>query len=154
MVMLYLIRELTENYGEHEDNLELIKFVIIPVVNVDGYQYSFDSERLWRKTRTINEGSDCIGVDGNRNYDHKWEEGNFDVRSYRNTLGKRRLYSLFILCFTFQPCSIIFSGTAPFSEPETRNVRNVIENNTPKIAVYISTHTYGNLLLYPFSSTT
>jgi Zinc carboxypeptidase len=48
----------------------------------DGYQYTFDAERLWRKNLRDNDGSGSItandGVDPNRNYAEHWgydEEG-------------------------------------------------------------------------------
>ena len=58
-----------------------------PVVNVDGYDYTFLSKgtRLWRKTLADNNGDDQItnvdGVDPNRNWAEKWrydEEGAHD----------------------------------------------------------------------------
>ena len=53
-------------------------FIIVPVINVDGYEYTWSSDRLWRKNRkpysqskfAISEMPDrCNGVDLNRNYD-------------------------------------------------------------------------------------
>ena len=52
------------------------------MVNPDGYQYTFDAERLWRKNLRDVNGDGVIevgdGVDINRNYPEKWnydEEG-------------------------------------------------------------------------------
>ena len=42
---------------------------ILPVWNVDGYVYTHEKNRLWRKTRKPNLNSTCIGVDPNRNWD-------------------------------------------------------------------------------------
>ncbi|XP_068574574.1 carboxypeptidase A1-like [Cebidichthys violaceus] len=39
------------------------------VTNPDGYYYSHNSNRMWRKTRKPNPGSSCVGVDPNRNWD-------------------------------------------------------------------------------------
>ncbi|KAF3855259.1 hypothetical protein F7725_023314 [Dissostichus mawsoni] len=39
------------------------------VTNPDGYYFSHTSNRMWRKTRKPNPGSNCIGVDPNRNWD-------------------------------------------------------------------------------------
>ena len=37
--------------------------------NPDGYEYSIDGDRMWRKTRTRIVGSQCVGIDPNRNFD-------------------------------------------------------------------------------------
>ena len=44
--------------------LILIRY-ILPVANPDGYEYT-KTDRFWRKTRSPNEGSICIGTDPNR----------------------------------------------------------------------------------------
>lgn len=134
MVILNLIRELTENYQEHEEMLELVRFFIVPLVNPDGFHRSHVEDRLWRKNMRgydeVNPDA-CFGVDCNRNYDHKWEEGN-----------------------SVDMCSIIYAGESAFSETETQNIRDLVEGNAPRIILYISTHTYGNFMMYPFSSST
>ena len=74
----------------------------LPVVNPDGYQYTFDHERLWRKNLRDNDGDGQItnldGVDINRNYPEHWgyddEGSNTEISSetYRGTaagLGAR-----------------------------------------------------------------
>ena len=52
----------------------------MPVANPDGYQYTFDVERLWRKNLRDNNGDGQItvgdGVDLNRNYDERWNYDN------------------------------------------------------------------------------
>lgn len=37
--------------------------------NPDGYEYSIDVDRMWRKTRTRIAGSQCRGIDPNRNFE-------------------------------------------------------------------------------------
>eukprot|EP00063_Salmo_salar_P006300 XP_013981135.1 PREDICTED: carboxypeptidase A1-like isoform X2 [Salmo salar] len=37
------------------------------VTNPDGYYYTHNSNRMWRKTRKPNPGSSCVGTDPNRN---------------------------------------------------------------------------------------
>jgi murein tripeptide amidase MpaA len=61
-------------------------FVI--VANPDGYQYTFDVERLWRKNLRDNDGNGQVstvdGVDPNRNFDEHWnydEEGSSSIFS-------------------------------------------------------------------------
>lgn len=101
MVIMHLIKELTENYEEHEEMLELVRFFIVPIVNPDGYQYTHDTDRLWRKNlRGYEEGVEegCFGVDCNRNYDHKWEEGETeDVRKRRHLPPESSFHSSSLL---------------------------------------------------------
>jgi len=50
--------------------LDEAEFVIIPVLNVDGYVYTWTNDRLWRKNRRPPPaGGTCYGIDLNRNYD-------------------------------------------------------------------------------------
>ena len=69
----------------------------MPVANPDGYQYTFDTERLWRKNLHDNDGDGAItnadGVDLNRNYDINWghdDEGSSSQVSSETYRGRRR----------------------------------------------------------------
>ena len=42
---------------------------IVPVLNPDGYEYTFTGDRMWRKTRKPSPGNRCPGADPNRNWD-------------------------------------------------------------------------------------
>ena len=54
--------------------------VVHHLANPDGYQYTFDHERLWRKNLRDNNGDGQIaagdGVDPNRNFDEHWDYDN------------------------------------------------------------------------------
>jgi len=41
------------------------KFIIVPVLNVDGFVYTHTTNRLWRKTRSP-QAQNCFGADPNR----------------------------------------------------------------------------------------
>ena len=45
---------------------ERYQFIIIPSLNVDGYVFTHTHQRLWRKTRSRQYGTNCIGADPNR----------------------------------------------------------------------------------------
>ncbi|XP_015771629.1 PREDICTED: carboxypeptidase A1-like [Acropora digitifera] len=60
--------------------VDKMDWVIMPVLNVDGYEYTFNRNRMWRKTRSPNRGSLCMGTDPNRNWNFKWA-GNLDSMS-------------------------------------------------------------------------
>ncbi|KAL3859593.1 hypothetical protein ACJMK2_009807 [Sinanodonta woodiana] len=116
-------------------------FYIIPVLNPDGYEFSRTNDRLWRKNRRINKDNgaeNCIGVDLNRNFDYQWDPKNGGSNN---------------------PCSILYSGTHPNSEPETVALANFthslkgVDNGGPVLA-YLTFHSYGQYWLYPWGYTT
>ena len=77
---LYTLKSLADEATKDVDGI-LFKatFVIINMLNPDGYEYSLTSESLWRKTKKpsiLVKG--CFGVDGNRNYDVHWNEGELE----------------------------------------------------------------------------
>jgi Zinc carboxypeptidase len=101
------------------------------VHNPDGYQYTFDTERLWRKNLRDNDGNGTInnndGVDPNRNYAEHW---NYDDE------GSSSLFP-----------SQTYRGPAPESEAETKAMVSLFDKVHFRFA--ISYHSFGPLLLYP-----
>ena len=81
----------------------------MPVVNPDGYDYTFTSPatRLWRKNLRDNNGDGVItnvdGVDTNRNWPTKW---NYDLEGASD-----------------DPADETYHGPAPASEPEVKALR-------------------------------
>jgi hypothetical protein len=100
---------------------------VVPVVNPDGYQYTFDVERLWRKNRRPN-GDGSFGVDLNRNYPAFWG---------RDDIGSNPF-----------PGAETYRGAGPGSEPETDAVIQFHSAHPPDVAV--SYHSYTGLILYPY----
>lgn len=49
-----------------------------------------------------------------------------------------------------QYCGETHSGQAPFSEPETIAIRSILNRYRDNIKVYLSFHSYGNYVLYPW----
>jgi murein tripeptide amidase MpaA len=125
-----LVYEYDTNPTIH-DILDTVEVVVIPVINPDGYVYSWSTDRYWRKNRhTPPSGSSCYGVDMNRNYDAGWGgEGS-----------------------SSSPCSDIYCGTAAFSEPETQAYRDFVNAN-PRIVSGISYHANAELILSPYGYT-
>jgi hypothetical protein len=103
----------------------------VPMVNPDGYQYTFDGDRLWRKNLRDNDGDGQItnndGVDLNRNLPLRW---NYDEEGSSS-----------------QFASATYRGPAPASEPETQ--ANMAVFDLADIRFAVSYHSYGDLLLYP-----
>ncbi|XP_072163785.1 carboxypeptidase B-like isoform X1 [Diadema setosum] len=111
-----------------EGYLEEFDFVIVPLLNVDGYKYSWDVDRMWRKTRSDLEGSAQVGVDGNRNYPYKWGGAGAST----------------------SPRSDTYRGPNPLSEPEVLNTTEYL-SQLGNVAVFIDVHSYSQLWLSPWS---
>ncbi|MBT8276031.1 MAG: T9SS type A sorting domain-containing protein [Bacteroidia bacterium] len=111
------------------DNRELY---FVPIVNPDGYVYNEETDPdgggLWRKNRNPNGGGLCIGVDLNRNY----------------SFG----YAANESCSSPNPCSGVYRGTAPFSEPESTAVKDFLALIQPNTA--FSTHSTAGSYLMPY----
>jgi hypothetical protein len=107
------------------------EFIIVPVVNVDGYVYTWAStnNRLWRKNRRPNPGG-SFGVDTNRNFPFRW-----------GSVGASATQS-----------SDIYRGSGPASEPETQVVRDLFVGN-PRMLAHIDFHSYGQYILSPWGYT-
>ena len=114
-----------------QDILATTELWFVPVVNPDGYQYTFDEERLWRKNLRDNDENGTIdsndGVDLNRNFSEHW---NYDEEGSSSQ-------------FTSQT----YRGPEPMSEPET--VANASLFDMADFRFAISYHSFGQLLLYP-----
>ena len=99
--------------------------------NPDGYQYSFDVERLWRKNLRDNNGDGQTtvgdGVDPNRNFPEHW--GYDNEGSSPDTADET------------------YRGPSAGSEPETRAMQLVLRRAKPKFQSNL--HSFGEWLLYP-----
>jgi carboxypeptidase T len=102
--------------------LDAVTFDIVPLVNPDGYHYSWTVDRYWRKNRRGDHG-----VDLNRNYSVAWGGA--------GSSGDKR--------------SPDYRGEAAFSEPETRAMRALFESVT--VAAHVDFHTYSQVIVYPWS---
>lgn len=108
--------------------LETLDVYLLPCSNPDGRDYVMTVDDMWRKNRRDNPGTGCEGVDLNRNADLLWGV----------TEGQT----------SCQPCVDTFVGSAAFSEPETRNVRHLLD--TYRIDCFADVHSYSELVLYPW----
>ncbi|KAJ8682550.1 hypothetical protein QAD02_018342 [Eretmocerus hayati] len=118
----YKIRQIIESYN----------WYMFPVVNPDGYVYTFEVDRFWRKNRSKNNSTECVGTDLNRNWNYHWDEAEMESQD---------------------PCSDSYKGSEPFSEIETSTLSQFIKSISEKIEFYIPFHSYGHYLLFPQSST-
>lgn len=91
---------------------------MVPCANPDGFEYSRNHFSFWRKNRRVNaDGS--YGVDLNRNFPIGY------VKSTATT-------------------SNVYGGPEPFSEPETRALRDFVESHT-NITIALDYHSQGNV---------
>ena len=152
MVMEYAI-DLVDSYKAGDERitglLEKARVIAIPLVNPDGFNLSRESLvdagqpivdpgfAYKRKNCRIVDGEvpaegECglqenrsFGTDPNRNYGQFW--GGPGAASYN--------------------VDDTYRGAAPFSEPETQNVRHLV--STRHITTLITNHTYSDLILRP-----
>ncbi|KAM4677539.1 carboxypeptidase A1-like [Discoglossus pictus] len=100
------------------------------VTNPDGYAYTHSTNRMWRKTRSINAGSSCVGVDPNRN----WDAGFGGPGSSSN------------------PCDETYHGAYPYSESEVNSIADFILAHGNMKAL-LTIHSYSQMLLFPYGFT-
>ncbi|XP_037028544.1 uncharacterized protein LOC119068842 [Bradysia coprophila] len=129
------------------ETIRSVDWYIMPVLNPDGYEYSHQFDRLWRKTRSKHREESsllsnafnwlrreqkekegiCYGTDLNRNWNHNWNEK-----------GSSK-----------SECSEFYAGPNAFSEPETKALSKFLEEQKKNIKLYLSLHSYGQIISYP-----
>lgn len=137
--LLYFLWDLLERAKQNDPEAQYLlnerTLVIAPCINPDGYAFNQkqrpEGGGLWRKNRKIIT-NDIFGVDLNRNYGPEpfWNANNGGSST--------------------DPKSDIYRGEAPFSEPETQALRNLIDSYV--FGCILNYHTYSNLLIYPFAA--
>ncbi|XP_076644229.1 carboxypeptidase B [Halictus rubicundus] len=152
-VATYIASQLVEKNGNYTKLLDNSDWMILPVANPDGYEFSHTGDRLWRKTRSSH-GEDqddsrllqlvnhyakwfwgkCEGVDPNRNFGYHW--GEMDEGGASS-----------------DPCHETYAGPRAFSEPETRAMADYILDNKENIKMYLTLHSYSQMWLVPWGYT-
>ncbi|NWV99069.1 CBPA1 Carboxypeptidase, partial [Machaerirhynchus nigripectus] len=130
---VWTANKIAEEYGQDPSVtaiLDSMDIFLEIVTNPDGFAFTHSSNRLWRKTRSINAGSRCVGVDPNRN----WDAGFGEAGASGN------------------PCTETYRGPYPNSEPEVKSIVDFVKSHG-NIKAFISIHSYSQLLLYPYGYT-
>ena len=52
----FMINELVNNYEQNKDIVDNLNIYFLPMANPDGYEYSRNSDRMWRKNRNPSPG--------------------------------------------------------------------------------------------------
>uniref|UniRef100_A0A3B3D1W3 Carboxypeptidase O n=1 Tax=Oryzias melastigma TaxID=30732 RepID=A0A3B3D1W3_ORYME len=129
----YFVKQILQSYktdAKIETMMRDMDFYVTPVLNIDGYLYSWkdNTTRLWRKNRSPGPSGDCYGTDLNRNFDANW-----------GTIG-----------VSFNCSSNTYCGTQPVSEPEAQAVTYFVGSRKDDILCFLTIHSYGQLLLVPY----
>jgi hypothetical protein len=134
MTVMFAADRLLQQYGVDpriRSVVDSVDFYLVPATNPDGYEYTWNSDRYWRKNLRINEGSSCLGVDLNRNWNVGWGgEGSSN-----------------------NPCSDVYHGLEPWSEPEVSAVRDLTRSLSARLGAYLDFHSFGQLVLSPWMYT-
>ncbi|KAJ3043018.1 hypothetical protein HDV00_005925 [Rhizophlyctis rosea] len=135
-VVQYISAHLLMGYGVDKDITRLLdaaEFVIVPVMNADGYEYTWANNRLWRKNRRpLGDFFGSVGVDLNRNWPEHWGEDGASNSPY----------------------SEVYQGPSAGSEPEVQVLRKFfLSQNHTNLVGAIDFHSYSQLILRPYGWT-
>jgi hypothetical protein len=131
----YIAYSLAQDYANGNARVRAllndVVFVIVPVVNPDGYVYTWTSNRLWRKNREPTVKGFAYGVDLNRNWPSHWGgDGSSSI-----------------------PISESYRGPYAASSREVQALRAAFVNE-PNVIGAIDLHSYAQLILRPYGWTT
>ncbi|CAZ85373.1 unnamed protein product [Tuber melanosporum] len=134
----YLAYSLITGYGRNKDRLsdtlvDEFDWYFIPTLNIDGYVYTWEGDRLWRKNRQPTTLAFCKGIDLDRAYNF-----HFDGSSQSQS----------------NPCSDMFPGASPFEATEAKAFSDWTYNITregAEIVGLLDFHSYSQQILYPYS---
>ncbi len=129
----------TFSAGDVRRIVETLNLFVCPCLNPDGRHHSQTNVALWRKNRRPRPTSgSCDGVDLNRNFDFLWDHVHkFAADSRVQTSA--------------DPCSDVYRGPSPASEPEVRNVLWLLDSH-PRIRWHIDVHSAVPAVLYSWGS--
>jgi len=139
-VVMNFIQDLITLYDEEDldayryiSNLEIF---CVPFINPEGHTVVEGGNTDWRKNKCDNDGNEIFdfhdGVDNNRNYDFGWS---IDNENGANV-----------------PESLMFKGTAPFTQTENIAMAEFGQRYHPLIAIDYHSPSYGrpNVAYYPW----
>lgn len=133
----YLAWSFVTRYGKDRvitKVLESFDVVFVPVMNPDGFEYTWSTDRLWRKSRQPTVDESCNGFDLDHTFSFGWD-------------GSSAVHK--------NPCSEGFAGTEPFEATEAAQLaqwaRSVTSDNSTRFIGLIDLHSYSQQVLFPYS---
>lgn len=126
----YSIYQLLQLYLEEPNKISTkLDFIFIPVMNPDGYVYTWKEDRLWKKNRQETNLPRCFGIDIDHSFDFHWTKS------------------------SDWACGEEYSGESPFEALEARIWNEYLNetNNDHNIYGYIDLHSYSQEVLYPYA---
>ncbi|KAG0201534.1 carbamoyl-phosphate synthase (glutamine-hydrolyzing) cpa2 [Mortierella sp. GBA30] len=129
-VVTYIAKELILGYHHNKKITRLVdhfEFVIVPLLNADGYVYTWEYNRMWRKNRQPTSIPFCPGIDPNRNWGYLWSNEGPSAN----------------------PCNEAYHGPEAFAAHESKMMSDFILKRKDVIS-YIDLHSYSQLWMSPF----
>ncbi|CAO3570038.1 unnamed protein product [Mortierella alpina] len=129
-VATYIAKELILGYRNNKKITRLVnqfEFVIVPLLNADGYVYTWEHNRMWRKNRQPTSVPLCPGIDPNRNWGYLWKNEGPSAN----------------------PCNEAYHGPEAFAANEAKMMSEFIQGRK-NVVSYIDLHSYSQLWMSPF----
>jgi len=131
----YMLGHTLEAYGKDDTITNIVDSLNIyyaPILNPDGYEYTRNGDRMWRKTMMPNPGQSqrCAGTDPNRNWDWHWNEAGSSS----------------------DPCSESYAGARAGDQPEVKAVMDFLRTRDTFLG-YLNFHSYSQLWMTPWGYT-
>ncbi len=129
----FMIEQLVSNYGSDPRITRLLdelEWVFLPMVNPDGFNFTWTDQRFWRKNKRVIDDR-LRGVDLNRNWEHEW-----------GGLGS-----------SSNPGNEQYRGEAPFTEPELLVYLDALDGLRGRVVGHLDVHTFSQFVLSPWGFT-
>lgn len=131
----YLLWSMVSAFGKDQMVTKLLQhfdIVFVPVLNPDGYEYTWQRDRLWRKSRQMTKMRSCLGLDLDHAFGYEWES------------AQKRT----------DPCSESYGGDQPFQAVEASVLADWAKAQTEKDVQFIGfldLHSYSQQVLFPYA---
>ncbi|EGS21043.1 uncharacterized protein CTHT_0028830 [Thermochaetoides thermophila DSM 1495] len=131
----YLVWSVLTSYEKDRMITKLLKhfdLIFIPVLNPDGYEYTWQTDRLWRKSRQQTKLRFCRGMDLDHAFGYAWEDSRHQT----------------------DPCSESYGGDQPFEAIEAFELAKWAKSETAngvKFVAFLDLHSYSQQVLFPYA---